>query len=900
MKTKKRLLSILLSLVMVLGVMPGMSMTAYAADGNVAKVGDTEYPTFAEALQNWNDGSTLTLLADVTTADTISMSSGTKTFNLNGKNITKTGETGSVFCIRGGNLTVNGTGTISGGKGMNDGENQDYFRGGGFYISNAEVTVTNATISGNQALWGGGVFVGGTGTFTMNNGTISANQSKSYSGWTSGGGVWIEGNGTFIMNGGTVTGNTAEDHIGGVHANSGTFKVSGAAVITGNTHSGSNSNVKGNITVIGTLTEDANIGVTMDSPGVFTNSENTTYNIASKFTSDDTSYAVGKNTNGQLYLGDAISVTFDTNGHGTAPDAQSVVSGSTVAKPSDPTTEGYTFGGWYKEAACTNAWDFANDTVTAATTLYAKWTAVYEVTYKVVGGTWSDGSTTDKQETVQNGAKPASVPTGMKASEGYTGGAWDTDPASATITGTKTFTYTFTAKQAATVTKAPEAKTLTYTGSAQELVTAGTASGGTMQYAIGENSTTAPADNLYTTSIPSKTDAGTYYVWYKAVGSGNYKDSVPVCITVSIKKEDDSQNKGATDEKVEQHADTPETTVSGVSDELTDAVANSEEKAAVAAGSKATFTFELTNADNTVPAAEKQSLENVVRNEAPNAIVGMLLDLKAFFQVGNMPKRQLDTLNGKTVTFNFKVPEKLHAPTGIKRTFFILQNHGGKISILARTTATNIPFSAGDFSTYALAYSDENTDQEGFNTSIKIKQSEGKIKVSWDQVNGVSKVKVFATYCGKDYPSKPVKTTKGNSVTIKKLNGKKLNLKKNFKLYLVAYDKDGNKIGKTPSAHFAGKNSDKYTNPKSIKVSNKNVSVAVGANVKVKATIKLEDKKRKELPQKHAEKFRYRSTKNYIATVDKKGNIKGIAPGTCTVYVYAKNGLAKKVTVTVN
>ena len=515
--------------------------------------------------------------------------------------------------------------------------------------------------------------------------------------------------------------------------------------------------------------------------------------------------------------------------------------------------------------------------------------------YTVSGLVGEDALTTNPTLAYQNNGSAATP-------DNTTAGTYDIVASGASAGDNYNISYTkgaltISEKQPATVTKVPTAKTLTYNGSAQELVTAGTATGGEMQYALGS---ATEATEPYTTSIPTATKAGTYYVWYKAVGSGNYKDSVPVCITVSIKKEDDSQNKGATDEKVEQHADTPETTVSGVSDELTDAVANSEEKAAVAAGSKATFTFELTNADNTVPAAEKQSLENVVRNEAPNAIVGMLLDLKAFFQVGNMPKRQLDTLNGKTVTFNFKVPEKLHAPAGIRRTFFILQNHEGKISILARTTATNIPFSAGDFSTYALAYSDENTDQEGFNTSIKIKQSEGKIKVSWDQVNGVSKVKVFATYCGKDYPSKPVKTTKGNSVTIKKLNGKKLNLKKNFKLYLVAYDKDGNKIGKTPSAHFAGKNSDKYTNPKSIKVSNKNVSVAVGANVKVKATIKLEDKKRKELPQKHAEKFRYRSTKNYIATVDKKGNIKGIAPGTCTVYVYAKNGLAKKVTVTVN
>ena len=154
----------------------------------------------------------------------------------------------------------------------------------------------------------------------------------------------------------------------------------------------------------------------------------------------------------------------------------------------------------------------------------------YEVTYKVVNGTWSDGSTTDKTETVQSGLKPASVPTGMKASSGYTGGAWDTDPAEATITGAKTFTYTFTAKQAATVTKAPKAKTLTYNGQAQELVTAGEATGGTMQYTLG---TASEATGSYSASIPTATNAGTYYVWYKVVGDANHNDTEPKCVTVN-------------------------------------------------------------------------------------------------------------------------------------------------------------------------------------------------------------------------------------------------------------------------------------------------------------------------------------------------------------------------------
>ncbi|MBR4743597.1 MAG: hypothetical protein IK082_05325 [Oscillospiraceae bacterium] len=69
------------------------------------------------------------------------------------------------------------------------------------------------------------------------------------------------------------------------------------------------------------------------------------------------------------------------------------------------------------------------------------------VTYKVVNGVWSDGSTGDKTEMVAFEQKPAAVPTGMTASEGYTGGAWDSDPAAATIKKATTFTYSFESKK---------------------------------------------------------------------------------------------------------------------------------------------------------------------------------------------------------------------------------------------------------------------------------------------------------------------------------------------------------------------------------------------------------------------------------------------------------------------
>ena len=46
-----------------------------------------------------------------------------------------------------------------------------------------------------------------------------------------------------------------------------------------------------------------------------------------------------------------------------------------LAAPADPARENYTFGGWYKEAACVNVFDFGSETVTGDLTLYAKWTA---------------------------------------------------------------------------------------------------------------------------------------------------------------------------------------------------------------------------------------------------------------------------------------------------------------------------------------------------------------------------------------------------------------------------------------------------------------------------------------------------------------------------------------------
>ena len=69
----------------------------------------------------------------------------------------------------------------------------------------------------------------------------------------------------------------------------------------------------------------------------------------------------------------SYQVNFDSQGGSVVP-AESVEFEGKVPEPVAPTREGYTFGGWYKEADCQNAWDFTTEKMPASNvTLYAKW-----------------------------------------------------------------------------------------------------------------------------------------------------------------------------------------------------------------------------------------------------------------------------------------------------------------------------------------------------------------------------------------------------------------------------------------------------------------------------------------------------------------------------------------------
>ena len=112
-------------------------------------------------------------------------------------------------------------------------------------------------------------------------------------------------------------------------------------------------------------------------------------------------------------------VSFNTNGHGTAPTRQTVELNGKATKPADPTAEGYVFRGWYTTAACTTEFDF-NTPIAADTTLYAKWDEIYTVTFNVGGH-----GTAPAPQKVENGGK-ATKPENPTA-KGWRFDGWYTD-----------------------------------------------------------------------------------------------------------------------------------------------------------------------------------------------------------------------------------------------------------------------------------------------------------------------------------------------------------------------------------------------------------------------------------------------------------------------------------------
>ena len=276
-----------------------------------------------------------------------------------GKGCTSTQAGGCIY--NSGTITISGI-TMDGNSAPHGGAVSNY----------GDMQITNCTITNNSANGDGGG-INNAGTLTVTNTEITGNNA------VNGGGISTIGK--LTLNNVTVTGNTA-DHGSGIRTNaSPDVTVSGDIIIRDNS-AGKYPDMLLNSSK---LAVDANgpgansyISVsaipapTSTAPVSLTGTNNADY--SGYFHTDNPDYAIinGENNTVMLVMGE-YTVTFDANGHGTAPTQQKTTYGGKITEPAAPTAENYYFQGWFKESTCDNMWDFDSDIVTANITLYAKW-----------------------------------------------------------------------------------------------------------------------------------------------------------------------------------------------------------------------------------------------------------------------------------------------------------------------------------------------------------------------------------------------------------------------------------------------------------------------------------------------------------------------------------------------
>ena len=122
-------------------------------------------------------------------------------------------------------------------------------------------------------------------------------------------------------------------------------------------------------------------------------------------------------------MNNAFRVLFDTQGGSYVTPATGLSYGDKITAPANPVKDGYTFAGWYKDAACTQSWSFS-DSIPGDMTLYAKWT----------GGSTAQQTTTETAApTAQPTTKQTTAPVQTQSQSGAS--ATTAAPAATTAAG---------------------------------------------------------------------------------------------------------------------------------------------------------------------------------------------------------------------------------------------------------------------------------------------------------------------------------------------------------------------------------------------------------------------------------------------------------------------------------
>lgn len=168
------------------------------------------------------------------------------------------------------------------------------------------------------------------------------------------------------------------------------------------------------------------------------------------------------------------------------------------------------------------------------------------------------------------------------------------------------------------------------------------------------------------------------------------------------------------------------------------------------------------------------------------------------------------------------------------------------------------------------------------------------VKLTWKKVKNADGYIVYGSQCGKKM--KKIKTIKKASTT--SYTHKKLKKGKFYKYMVVAYKKvDGQSyvITGSCSVHVVT-NGSRYGNPTKVSVKTSKLTIKKGRKKTIKPSYTLPKNKKLKT---HMAKFRYESSNPQVAAVTKKGVVKAKKKGTCYIYVYAQNGVYKRVKVTV-
>jgi hypothetical protein len=176
----------------------------------------------------------------------------------------------------------------------------------------------------------------------------------------------------------------------------------------------------------------------------------------------------------------------------------------------------------------------------------------------------------------------------------------------------------------------------------------------------------------------------------------------------------------------------------------------------------------------------------------------------------------------------------------------------------------------------------------------------GSLTLSWNRIYGADGYDIFLAKGGKKNTPKLVKTIKGD----KTIKWTKKSLKKTaYKAYVRPWVMDGSKkvYGKKSPTVYACTSGSKagYTAAKRVTVKKAKVSLKKGRTYTIKAGVIKLDKGKKLMPVSYAPKLRYLSSNKSVATVSKTGKIKAGKKGTCNVYVYAQNGVYRKIKIKV-